>query len=162
VFLIILKKREAEWAHQQTVTAERLLALEKETQQLKDKIAILSCKELAQFARVIGPISVLATKVEGLDGKSLRLAIDDLKAQLGTAIIVLASVKENKISIVGAVTANLTTQFNAKEIVNSVAMQVGGKGGGRAELAEAGGNQPESLEKALQSVYTWIEDRMKA
>ena len=95
--------------------------------------------------------------VEGLDGKALRNAMDHLKQQLGSAVIVLATVKENKIGVVGGVTPDLVDKINAKEIVSMVAAQIGGKGGGRADLAEAGGNKPEALEKALQSVYTWVQ-----
>jgi alanyl-tRNA synthetase len=104
----------------------------------------------------VGTIKVLATRVEGIDGKALRSAVDHLKQQLGSAVIVLAIVKDQKVGIVGGVTADLIDKFNAKEITNMVATQIGGKGGGRADLAEAGGNKPEALEKALQSVYTWI------
>lgn len=158
--LRFIEKCEDEAKQKQQQTEEKLHTLEKEIQLLKDKIASLFSRDLAQRSDTVGNIKVLATIVDGLDGKSLRHAMDHLKQELGSAIIVLATVKDNKVGIIGGVTANLVNQFNAKEIVNLVAVQVGGKGGGRADLAEAGGNQPEALEKALQSVYTWVEDKV--
>lgn len=139
---------------------ERLALQEKEIQQLKDKLASVFSRELVTQAKTIGNIKVLSTQVEGLDGKALRSAIDHLKQSLGSAVIILAMTKDNKVSVVGGVTADLVEKLSAKEIVGMVATQVGGKGGGRADLAEAGGNKPEALEKALQSVYTWIQDKV--
>lgn len=155
-----IEKCEDDFKQKQLASDERVHALEKEIQQLKDKIAGLFSRDLAKDAKTIGQLKVLATVVTGLDGKSLRNAMDHLKQELGTAVIVLATVKDNKVGIVGGVTANLVDKLNAKEIVNAVAVQVGGKGGGRADLAEAGGNKPEGLEKALESVYTWVQDHI--
>ena len=101
---------------------------------------------------------MIATVVDGLDGKALRSALDHLKQELGSGIIVLATVKDKKVGLVGGVTADLVDRYSAREIINLVATQVGGKGGGRADLAEAGGNKPEALEKALESIYTWVKD----
>ena len=157
--LQFISKREIEQKQKLLQTEERMHALEKEIQQLKDKLAGLASRDLAQQAKKIGGLHVLAITVEGLDGKALRSAMDHLKQQLGSSVIVLATVKENKVGIVGGVSADLTDKINAKDMVSMVALQVGGKGGGRADLAEAGGNKPEFLEKALQSVYTWVQDR---
>lgn len=154
-----IEKREDEFKQKAAQKDERILMLEKEIQALKDKLAGVFSRDLAAQAKTIGQIQVLATVVDGLDGKALRNAIDHLKQQLGSAVIVLAMVKDNKVGIVGGVTADLVEKLNAKEIVNLVAAQVGGKGGGKADLAEAGGNKPEALEKALQSVYTWVQAR---
>jgi alanyl-tRNA synthetase len=85
--------------------------------------------------------------------------MDHLKSQLGSAIIVLAIVKADKVGVVCGVTSDLVDRFNARDIINQVAVQIGGKGGGRADLAEAGGNKPEALAKALQSIYTWMEEK---
>lgn len=153
-----IEKREDEFKQKMAQSEERTHALEKEIQQLKDKLASVFSRDLAKQALVIGKIKVLSTLVEGLDGKALRSAMDQLKQQLGSAIIVLAMIKEQKVSVVGGVTSDLVDKFNAKEMVGMVASQIGGKGGGRADLAEAGGNKPEALEKALQSVYTWVKD----
>ncbi|HVE44316.1 MAG TPA: alanine--tRNA ligase [Gammaproteobacteria bacterium] len=159
--LLFLEKRDAE-AKQKIADAEaRSYTLEKEVQALKDKLAGLFSRELSVQAQSIAGIKVLATCVDGIDGKSLRHTLDHLKQQLGSAVIVLATVKDQKVGIVGGVTPDLVDVYNAKEIVNMVAHQVGGKGGGRADLAEAGGNQPASLEKALQSVYTWVQQHAK-
>jgi len=156
-----LEKTTQQFQSQVQQAEERSHQLEKEIQQLKDKMAALYSRELLTYTKRVGPINVLATKVEGLDGKTLRSVLDHLKQQLGSAIILLAGVKENKIGLVCGVTADLTGRFNAKDILSHVAQQVGGKGGGRADLAEGGGNRPEGLEKALQSIYTWVLDQEK-
>lgn len=158
--LRFIEKQEDEFKQKLIQKDDRILNLEKEIQQLKDKFAELSSRDLVNQAKMIGNIKVLATQVEGLDGKALRHAIDYLKQQLGRAVIVLATVKENKIGVVGGVTPDLVDQLSAKDIVNLVASQIGGKGGGRADLAEAGGNKPEALEKALQSIYTWVQEKV--
>jgi alanyl-tRNA synthetase len=154
-----IEKREDEFKQKLIQADEKAHALEKEIQQLKDKLASVFSKELSNRAKPVGTINVLSVKVEGLDGKALRNAMDHLKQELGSSVIVLATVKDNKIGIVGGVSADLSGKLSAKDIVSHVAMQIGGKGGGRADLAEAGGNQPENLEKALNSVYTWVQER---
>jgi alanyl-tRNA synthetase len=153
-----IEKREDEFKQQLLQSQDRVHALEKDIQQLKDKLASVFSRDLATQAKTIGSLKVLAAKVEGLDGKALRNAVDHLKQELGSAVIVLALVKDQKVSVVGGVTADYVDKLNAKEIVGMVATQIGGKGGGRADLAEAGGNNPQALEKALESVYTWVEE----
>lgn len=155
-----IEKRESEFKQKLSQADDRIHQLEKELQMLKDKLAGLFSRDLASQAKPLNHIKILATKVEGLDGKALRNAIDHLKQSLGSAVIILATVKENKVGIVGGVTADLVDKLSAKEIVNMVATQVGGKGGGRADLAEAGGNQPEALDKALRSIYPWVQKRI--
>ncbi|MBV9575012.1 MAG: alanine--tRNA ligase [Gammaproteobacteria bacterium] len=154
-----LEKRENEFKQKLTQADERIHSLEKEIQQLKDKLASLFSRDLAAQAKTLGSLKVLSTIVTGIDGKALRNTIDHLKQQLGSSVIVLAIVKENKIGVVGGVSTDLVNHLSAKEIVSMVAQQIGGKGGGRADMAEAGGNKPEALEKALQSVYTWVQER---
>ncbi len=154
-----IEKQEHEWKQKINQSEDRIHLLEKEILQLQDKLADLFSRDLATQATRIGKINVLAMRVDGLDGKALRNAMDHLKKQLHSAVIVLAIVKENKVGVVGGVTADLLDKLNAKDIVGMVASQIGGKGGGRADLAEAGGNKPEALEKALQSVYTWIQEK---
>lgn len=153
-----LEKREEDFKKKQQQNDERILLLEKEIEGLKDKLAGVVSRDLAGKAREIGGIKVLATEVNGLDGKALRSAMDHLKQELGSAIIVLATVKSGKAGVVCGVTNDLVDRYNAREIINQVATQIGGKGGGRADLAEAGGNKPEALAKALESIYTWIGD----
>lgn len=155
-----LDKREEEYKQKLSQSEERIHALEKDVQALKDKLAGLFSKDLAAQAKDFGKVKVLATVVEGLDGKALRNAMDHLKSTLGSAVIVLATVKDSKVGIVGGVTADWVEKLSAKDVVSLVAQQVGGKGGGRADLAEAGGNKPEALEKALESVYTWVHEHI--
>jgi alanyl-tRNA synthetase len=142
-----------------TESEDRLHRIEKELQQYKEKMALASCQALVTQAKKMGDIAVLAAIAEGLESKALRHAVDQLKQQLKKAIIVLACVKENRVSLVAGVTDNLLEQFDAKTIANHIASQVNGKGGGRRDLAEAGGNQPEGLKNALQSLYTWLEQK---
>lgn len=147
--------------HQNAILAEsKVNELEKEIVQLKEHLAFQFSKELVKYTIDINGIKVLAKKVEGLDGKSLRIVIDQLKDQLGRAVIVLAAVKDKKIRLIGGVTENLSDQLNAKDMINHIAKQVGGKGGGKALLAEAGGNQPEHLEEALHSLVIWIKSKL--
>lgn len=141
---------------------EKIRSLEKQIEQLKEKLAGNVGQHLVTQAREIHGIHVLAAKVEGMDAKSLRTTVDQLKHKLGRAIIALAVVNDDKISIVTGVTKDATHHVKAGELVNMIAMQVGGKGGGRPDLAEAGGNQPEHLTAALESVYGWASEKLSA
>ena len=155
-----IEKRDADYKQKLNQADERMHTLEKEIEYLKDKMTQLFCKDWVIQAKNCGNIKVLALQIEDIDGKALRKAIDHLRQQLGQAVIVLATVKDHKIGMVCGVTVDLIHKINAKELINMIATQVGGKGGGRADLAEAGGNQPEALEKALQSVYTWVQEKI--
>jgi alanyl-tRNA synthetase len=139
---------------------DRSRRLEKEVQQLKSKLASGQGGDLTDQAKDVGGIQVLAVRIDGADAKSLRDAVDMLKGKLGTSVIVLATVQEGKVVLVVGVSADLLTRVKAGEIAGAVAAQVGGKGGGRADFAQAGGTQPENLEKALASVETLIRDRL--
>lgn len=160
--LKFIEKREEEFKAKCQQYEERIRQLEKDIDGLKNKLAGMFSQNLAAEAKKIDHVNVLAKKVDGLDSKALRSAVDQLKNQLSPAVVVLALVKDGKVSLVGGITSDLTSQFSAKDIVGAVAAQVGGKGGGRADMAEAGGNQPENLEKALESVYTLISDKVKS
>jgi alanyl-tRNA synthetase len=138
---------------------ERSRRLEKEIQQLKSKLASGQSVDLSTQARDVGGIKVLAARVDGADPKALREAVDQLKAKLGSSIIVLASVNEGKVVLVAAVSADLLSSFKAGEIAGAVAAQVGGRGGGRADFAQAGGTQPENLAAALAGVETLVRSR---
>ncbi len=155
-----IEKCEQDAKQKLNVAEDKIHLLEKEIEQLKDKLAGIVSQDLVNKAQQVGKTNVLATVAQGLDGKAMRSAMDHLKQQLGSGIIILATVKENKVGIVGGVTPDLVDKISAREVVNMVATQVGGKGGGRADLAEAGGNKPEALEKALQSVYTWVQAKL--
>jgi alanyl-tRNA synthetase len=140
---------------------ERSRRLEKEVAQLKDKLASGRGHDLAADAATIGGVKVVATKVEGADAAALRNAVDQLKNKLGSAIVILGSVDSaGKALLIAGVTADLTGKVKAGELVNFVAQQVGGKGGGRADLAQAGGTQPENLDTALASVAAWLGERI--
>jgi alanyl-tRNA synthetase len=139
---------------------ERSRRLEKEVQQLKSKLASGQGGDLTSQAKDVGGIKVLAVQIDGADAKSLRDALDQLKAKLGPSVIVLATVQEGKVILVAGVSENLLSRMKAGEIVGAVAAQVGGKGGGRADFAQAGGSQPENLSKALAGVETLIRERL--
>ena len=139
---------------------ERNRALEKEIERLKGKLASSQGDELASQAIDVGGIKVLAARLEGVDPKALRETVDQLKNKLGSAIIILGTDREGKVSLVAGVTRDLTDRFKAGEIVNLVARQVGGKGGGRPDMAQAGGNEPEKLPEALQNAIEEIRKKV--
>ena len=135
-------------------------ALEKELAQLKSKLASSQGDELLNQAQDIKGVKVLADKLEGADANALRETMDKLKDKLKSAAIVLASVSDGKVSLIAGVTQDQTGKMKAGELVNFVALQVGGKGGGRPDMAQAGGTQPENLSVALASVTGWVESRL--
>jgi alanyl-tRNA synthetase len=140
---------------------DRSRKLEKEVTQLKDKLASGRGKDLASDAVEIAGIKVLATSVEGADAAALRNAVDQLKSQLGSAVIVLgAAGSDGKVALIAGVTADATSKVKAGDVVNFVAQQVGGRGGGRADMAQAGGTDATALPAALQSVAGWVRDRL--
>ena len=139
--------------------ARQVRQLEKQLEQLQAKMAAAQGSELASQAQRVGDVAVLAAKVDGADGKVLRELMDQLKQKLDDAVIVLGGAKDGKVALVAGVSKSLTDRFKAGELVNFVAQQVGGKGGGRPDMAQAGGNQPENLEAALASVPHWVEEK---
>jgi alanyl-tRNA synthetase len=141
---------------------ERTRKLEKELQQLKGKLASSQGSDLAAQAVEINGIKVLAARLDGADSQTLRDTLDQLKNKLGSAAVVLGAVSGDKVSIVAGVTRDQTDRIKAGELVNAVASQVGGKGGGRPDMAQAGGNRPENLDSALQSVPQWVAGRLSA
>ena len=134
--------------------------LEKELQQMKGKLASNQGSDLASQAVEINGIKVLAARIEGADNKMLRETLDQLKNKLGSAAVVLGAVDGDKITLVAGVTSDQTGSIKAGELVNQVAQQVGGKGGGRPDMAQAGGNQPEHLDAALASVPEWVAQQL--
>jgi alanyl-tRNA synthetase len=132
-------------------------SLEKELAQLKGKLASSQGSDLSSQAVDVNGIKVLAANLEGADVKTLRDTLDQLKNKLGTSAIVLATVNGDKISLVAGVSKDATSKIKAGDLVNSVATQVGGKGGGRPDMAQAGGDQPENLSAALKSVVDWVQ-----
>jgi alanyl-tRNA synthetase len=134
--------------------------LEKELEQLKAKLASSVGSDLAADALEINGVKVLAAKLDGADPKSLRDTMDQLKNKLGSAVIVLATISGDKVSLVAGVTKDQTDKVKAGDLVKTVAEQVGGKGGGRPDMAQAGGNQPEALDGALASVEPWVRSQL--
>jgi alanyl-tRNA synthetase len=137
--------------------SERAKRLEKEVQQLKSKLATGQNSDLSALAKQVGGVHVLAAQIEGADAKTLRESMDQLRGKLGSSVIVLASVNDGKVVLVAGVSADLVTRFKAGEIVGAVAAEVGGRGGGRADFAQAGGTQPEKLAAALANVEAWVQ-----
>jgi alanyl-tRNA synthetase len=139
---------------------DRSRALEKEIQQLKTKLAGNRGDELTAQAVDVQGVKVLAARIEHADAKLLRETVDRLKTKLGSAVIVLSVVEDGKIRLAAGVTPDRTDRLKAGEVISAVAEQVGGKGGGRPDFAQAGGTQPEKLEAALASVPAWVEARL--
>ncbi|KYP10395.1 MAG: alanine--tRNA ligase [Limnobacter sp. CACIAM 66H1] len=133
--------------------------LEKELDRLKSKLAASQGDDLAGQAVDVGGVKVLAAKLEGADVKQLREAADKLRDKLGNAALVLATVLEGKVSLIASVSKEATAKVKAGDLVNFVAQQVGGKGGGRPDMAQAGGTQPENLDAALASVVDWVKNK---
>ena len=141
-------------------TLEQVKALEKEIAALKGKLASSQGDELLGQAVEVKGVRVLAAKLEGADAKTLREAVDKLKDKLKTAVIVLATVDGEKVQLAAGVTADTLGKVKAGELVNFVAQQVGGKGGGKPDMAMAGGTQPAALPAALSSVQAWVAERL--
>ena len=140
---------------------EERKALERQVAQLKMKLASGQGTDLASTAVDVKGVKVLAAKLEGADAKTLRDTVDQLKGKLKTGAIVLAaSDGDNKVSLIAGVTQDLIARVKAGELVNFVAAQVGGKGGGRPDMAQAGGTNAAALPKALESVPAWVEERL--
>jgi alanyl-tRNA synthetase len=139
---------------------ERVKQLEKQLAQASGKLASNRGDELTSQAQSIGSAKVLAAAVEGVDAAALRDLMDKLKDKLGSAVVVLGAANEGKVSLIAGVTADLTSKVKAGELVNMVAQQVGGKGGGRPDMAQAGGTDPSKLDAALKSVPDWVRAKM--
>jgi alanyl-tRNA synthetase len=156
----VLRAPVAELNTRITGALDQIKALEKELAQLKGRLASSQGDELAGQAVDVKGIKVLAAKLDGADAKTLRETMDKLKDKLKTAAIVLAAVDGDKVQLAAGVTADSTARVKAGELVNFVAQQVGGKGGGKPDMAMAGGTQPAALPAALASVQAWVADRL--
>ena len=139
---------------------ERQRSLEKELERLKAKLASAAGNDLLAEAQDVAGVRVLATQVEGISGKELRGLHDQLKQKLGSGVLVLATAQEGKVSLIAGVTDDLTARVKAGELVNHVAAQVGGKGGGRPDMAQAGGSDPAQLPAALEGVPAWVAQKL--
>ena len=132
----------------------------KEIDQLKAKLTAQAGTALLEQVLEINGIKVLIADLDGAESKSLRDSMDDLKVKLQSGVIMLATVNGDKVSLIAGVTKDLTNKVKAGELVNFVAQQVGGKGGGRPDMAQAGGTEPAQLPAALASVASWLTERL--
>lgn len=139
---------------------DNVKTLEKELAKLKGQLAASAGDSLADGAAEVNGVKVLAVELPGADNNALRETLDKLKDKLGSAAIVLAAKGDGKVALVAGVTADLTSKLKAGELVNFVAQQVGGKGGGRPDMAQAGGTQPENLAAALAGVQAWVAAKL--
>ncbi len=136
--------------------ARRVRELEKDVARLKQKLASGAGGDLTADAREVGGVKVLAATVEGADTKTLRDTMDKVKDKLGSAVVLLAAVEGERISLVAGVTKDLSGRYKAGDLMRHVAAQVGGRGGGRPDMAQGGGNDPAALPQALAGVYDWV------
>jgi len=128
---------------------ERNRGLERELQALKGRLATGGGQDLLKAAKDVGGVKVLAARLDGADSKALREAADKLKDRLGSGIVVLGAVEDDKVRLVASVTKDLTDSVKAGELIGPVAEKVGGRGGGRPDFAQAGGSEPDELDAAL-------------
>lgn len=135
--------------------------LEKSVEQLQARLASSAGNELISKAKDLNDIKVLAEQLPNADAKTLRDTVDQIRNKLGKAIVVLSSVTDGRVNLVVGVSKECTDRVKAGELANYVAEQVGGKGGGRPDMAQAGGNLPEALPEALMSCYNWVEQRLR-
>ena len=142
----------------QTQTQQK--ELEKTVTALKQKLASQQGADVLSNIVEINGVKALIAELEGVEAKSLRGMVDDLKNRIGEGVIVLGVPADGKVSLIAGVTKGLTSKVKAGELINFIAAQVGGKGGGRPDMAQAGGSQPENLSEALQSVNAWLKDKL--
>ncbi|MCK8108941.1 alanine--tRNA ligase [Pseudoalteromonas sp. 2CM41L] len=143
-----------------TALLEKSKGLEKQIAQLNDKLASAAGASLLDSIVEINGVKLLVANVEGTESKALRGMVDDLKNKIGSGVIALGVASGEKVSLIAGVTKDLTGKVKAGELVNHMAGQVGGKGGGRPDMAQAGGSQPENLNAALESVAAWVSEKV--
>ena len=156
----IVHSSETEVTEQIERLAEEKKALEKRVEQMKEKLAHAQVAGLESEARVLKGVKVLATQVTGMDRQQMRTVIDSLRSRWKSGVVVLASTEDSNVAIVSAVTKDLTSKVHAGKLVGAVAQAVGGKGGGRPDMAEGGGKDPQALPGALANVYTTVEGNL--
>ena len=156
----VLRAQPSELTSRIVQVQDQVKTLEKELERLKSKLAASQGDELVSQAVDVAGIKVLAAKLDGADAKTLRETMDKLKDKLQTAAIVLGSVTDGKVALIAGVTADATAKVKAGELVNFVAQQVGGKGGGRPDMAQAGGTEPDNLPQALAGVAAWVQQKV--
>jgi len=156
----LVKSSNAEVEDKVSQIIEKSRSLEKQLEQLKAKLASQAGSDLASQAVEVSGIKVLAAQLEGVDPKSLRDTLDQLKNKLGKAAIVISTVVDGKVSLVAGVTKSETSLIKAGDLLKHVAEQIDGKGGGRPDMAQGGGNNPDALPAALDSVSAWVKGQL--
>jgi alanyl-tRNA synthetase len=156
----LVKATPADAAERVSQLMEHSRALEKELERLKSKLASSQGDDLVQQAVDIQGVRVLAVQLDGVDARALRETADKLRDKLKSCALVLGTVADGKVSLIAAVTPDVTGRIKAGELVNFVATQVGGKGGGKPDMAMAGGNEPGHLPAALSTVPSWVKTRL--
>ncbi|MDE2354109.1 MAG: alanine--tRNA ligase, partial [Betaproteobacteria bacterium] len=154
-----LKAQPHEIASKLAQVLDNVRGLERELDRLKTKMAASESADLVNQALDVGGVKLLCAALPGADAKTLRETLDALKGRLSSGIIVLGAAADGKVNLVAGVTPDLTGRFKANELANFVAQQVGGKGGGRADMAQAGGTEAGRLAEALASVSGWVKER---
>ena len=156
----MMKVSEPELIEQVEKILARERTLEKQVDQLKSKLAQSAASDLEGQARTVGNVRILAARLDGMDRQQLRALADSLRNKWKSAVVVLASAEDSNVSIISAVTKDLTAKVHAGKLVGAVAQAVGGKGGGRPDMAEGGGKDPSALPAALESVYADVESKL--
>jgi alanyl-tRNA synthetase len=156
----MMKVSEPELVEQVEKMLARDRTLEKQVDQLKNQVAQSAVSDLEGQARTVGNVRILAARVDGMDRQQLRALADSLRNKWKTAVVVLASAEDSNVAIISAVTKDLTSKVHAGKLVGAVAQAVGGKGGGRPDMAEGGGKDPSALPAALEHVYVEVESKL--
>ncbi|AXN32347.1 alanine--tRNA ligase [Vibrio coralliilyticus] len=155
-----IEQQQAKYEEKLAESASKAKALEKEIQKLKDKMAAAESANIMGKAQEINGIKVLIAAMQDADPKNLRTMVDDIKNQMGSGVVMLANINGEKIGLIAGVTKDLIGKVKAGDLVKMVAEQVGGKGGGRPDMAQAGGTDVEALPDAIKSVQPWLEERL--
>ncbi|MFM2590976.1 alanine--tRNA ligase [Vibrio sp. TBV020] len=155
-----IEEQQAKYEEKLVESAQKAKSLEKEIQKLKDKMAAAESANIMGKVQDINGTKVLIAALEGADNKNLRTMVDDIKNQVGSGVILLANINDDKIGLIAGVTKDLIGKVKAGDLVKMVAEQVGGKGGGRPDMAQAGGTDVAALPDAIQSVQPWLEERL--
>jgi alanyl-tRNA synthetase len=156
----LLKSDKASVTDKVSSALQQLKVVEKELMQLKQSMAGQKSKDILSNIVEVNGVKLLVAKLEGVEAKALRGMMDDLKNQLQSGVIALGLESNGKVNLITGVTKDLVGKVKAGELVNYMASQVGGKGGGRPDMAQAGGTQPENLQQCLDSVQSWLENSM--
>ncbi|MDK9759970.1 alanine--tRNA ligase, partial [Vibrio sp. D173a] len=154
------EEQQAKYEEKIAESASKAKALEKEIQKLKEKMAASESANIMGKAQEINGVKVLIAGMEGADPKNLRTMVDNAKNQMGSGVVMLANINGEKIGLIAGVTKDLIGKVKAGDLVKMVAEQVGGKGGGRPDMAQAGGTDVSALPEAMKSVQPWLEERL--